>query len=204
MNDSQKNPGRGSGRRQLVLLVALFAAPLLIAYALYYGGWRSLPAPTHGDFLDPARPVGDAALRALDGAAASFDQLRGKWNLIYFGKAACLKPCRDNLYNLKQVVASLDKNAARVNRVFIVTDGGKPPADVLGDYRGTLVFTAAREALLRLADDFTLPAGSPLASLDRIYLVDPLGNLVLSYPAGADPAGLRKDLARLLRASRIG
>ena len=59
-------------------------------------------------------------------------------------------------------------------------------------------------AVAELARQFTLPAGSPLDDPDRIYVVDPLGNLMMSYPAGADPNGIRKDLARLLRVSRIG
>jgi hypothetical protein len=60
------------------------------------------------------------------------------------------------------------------------------------------------EAFDALAREFTLPAGSPLDNLNRIYLVDPLGNFMMSYPADADPTGMRKDLARLLRISQIG
>ncbi|KAA3631763.1 MAG: hypothetical protein DWQ08_04420 [Proteobacteria bacterium] len=39
---------------------------------------------------------------------------------------------------------------------------------------------------------------------NRVYLIDPIGNLVLSYAIDADPAKMRKDLSRLLRASQIG
>jgi hypothetical protein len=43
-----------------------------------------------------------------------------------------------------------------------------------------------------------------LAGELRIYLLDPPGNLMMSYPIDADPADLGKGIGRLLRASRIG
>ncbi len=55
-----------------------------------------------------------------------------------------------------------------------------------------------------LAGQFRLAAGTPLDGLDRIYVVDPLGNFMMSYPADADPRGMNKDLTLLLRASQIG
>jgi hypothetical protein len=72
------------------------------------------------------------------------------------------------------------------------------------DHPGMHVIVGPPEAVTELARQFTLPAGSPLDNLNRIYVVDPLGNFMMSYPADADPNGIRKDLARLLRASRIG
>jgi cytochrome oxidase Cu insertion factor (SCO1/SenC/PrrC family) len=206
MNDSNPAAPRTAGRRKFVLLVALFAAPLAIAYTLYFSGWRPQSLRVRGELLEPARPVGDASLRALDGQPASLGLLRGKWNLVYFGAAECLKPCRDNLYKMRQVVVSLGEDAERVNRVFIVT--GSQALDALRytvrDYPGTLTYTAARDELEKLARAFAVPAGSPLAGLHRVYLLDPLGNLVLSYAADADPSGMRKDLTRLLHVSRIG
>ena len=45
----------------------------------------------------------------------------------------------------------------------------------------------------------------PFMRMERLYLIDPLGNLMMSY-AAADRAesGIIKDLTRLLKYSRIG
>ena len=37
-----------------------------------------------------------------------------------------------------------------------------------------------------------------------VYVVDPLGNLVMRFPSGSDRKGLIKDLDKLLRLSHIG
>jgi hypothetical protein len=194
-------------RLKLFLLAVMFAAPVVIAYVLYFGGWRPQAPRLHGgELLDPARPVSDVKLRAPDGKPVAFSSLKGKWTLLYFGPAECLRACRDDLYKMQQVHAAQGREAGRVQRAFIVTEG--QALDLLRytalDYPGTLLLLPEPGALAALARDFTVTAGSPLAGLHRVYVVDPLGNLVLSYPADADPSGMLKDLARLLRASRVG
>lgn len=197
---------RSVARRKILLLAALFTLPVIIAYALYFGGWRPVSTGNHGELVQPVRPIADAALVRLDGGPMRFSELHGKWTLVTFSSAECLKPCERNLYDMRQVIAAQGDNAGRVRSVLVVTD---PKALELlrytvKDYPGMHVIVGPPEAVTGLARQFTLPAGSPLDNLNRIYLVDPLGNLMMSYPADADPNGIRKDLARLLRASRIG
>jgi cytochrome oxidase Cu insertion factor (SCO1/SenC/PrrC family) len=193
-------------RLKLLLLAALFIAPVATAYFFYYSGWRVLSVRVHGELLDPARPLSDVPLRTLADKPAGLADLKGKWSLVYFGPAECLGPCRDNLYKMQQVHLAQGREAGRVQRVFIVTD--QTAMDLLRytvlDYPGTQVLLPERGALQRLERDFRVAAGSPLEGLNRVYIVDPLGNLVLSYGADANPTGIRKDLARLLRASQVG
>ena len=193
-------------RRKLLLLAALFALPMLVAYALYYSGWRPEAVHPHGELVQPARPVADAALALLDGKPMRFSELRGKWTLVTFSAAECLSPCERNLVKMRQVIAAQGKEAERVQSMLIVKDARTRDwlNYAIKDYPGMRIVTGAAEAGAALAREFTLPAGSPLDNLNRIYLVDPLGNLMMSYPADADPTGMRKDLARLLRISQIG
>lgn len=194
------------GRRKLLLIAALFVLPMLVAYALYYSGWRPEAVHPHGELVQPARPVADAALVLLDGKPMRFSELRGKWTLVTFSAAECLKPCEHNLTKMRQVIAAQGKDADRVQSVLVVTDG--KARDWLNyaikDYPGMRVVTGPADSVTALAREFTLPAGNPLDNLNRVYLVDPLGNLMMSYPADADPTGMRKDLAKLLRVSQIG
>lgn len=197
---------QSASRRKIVLLAALFALPVVVAYALYFSGWRPDATGNHGELVQPPRPIADAALTLLDGKPMRLHELHGKWTLITFSPAECLTPCTRNLYTLRQVIVAQGEKAHRVQGVLVVTDGGA--LDLLRftmkDYPGVRAMLGPPQAVTALARQFTLPAGSPLDNLNRIYLVDPLGNFMMSYPADADPNGIRKDLARLLRASRIG
>lgn len=195
-----------SGRRKMLLLLAMFVLPLIVAYALYFGGWRPASTGNYGELVQPARPIEDVALIAFDGKPIRFSDLRGKWTLMAFGPADCLKPCERILYHMRQVIAALGEKADRVQSALVLTD--TKALDwlryTIKDYPGVRVIIGPPPAVAALARQFTVPAGSPLDNLHRIYLIDPLGNFMMSYPADADPNGMRKDLARLLRVSRIG
>ena len=195
-----------SARRKLLLLASLFVLPMIVAYALYYSGWRPETVHPHGELVQPARPVADAALVLLDGKPIRFSELRGKWTLVTFSAAECLKPCERNLAKMRQVIAAQGKEADRLQSVLVVTDGKALDwlRYAIQDYPGMRAVVGPPEAVDALAREFTLPAGGPLDNLNRVYLMDPLGNFMMSYPADADPTGMRKDLARLLRISQIG
>ena len=194
------------GRRKILWLVLLFAMPVVAAYVLYFSGWRPVSTGNHGELVVPTRPIQDVALTTLDGKSIHFSQLYGKWMLISFATAECLKPCERNLYKVRQVIETQGREAKRVQSVLIVTDSKAMDwlYYAMKDYPDTQVIAGPTQAVTSLARQFALPVGSPLENLNRIYLVDPLGNFLMSYPADADPTGIRKDLARLLRISRIG
>lgn len=193
---------QASARRKILLLALLFALPLIAAYALYYGGWRPGATGNYGELVQPARPLEDAALTTLDGKALRVSELRGKWTLIAFGPSPCPSPCERNLYKMRQVIAAQGENAGRAQSVLVVTDAKALDRlrDAIRDYPHTRVVIGPDDQVSKLARQFALPPDN----LDRVYLVDPLGNFIMSYPADADPNGMRKDLARLMKVSRIG
>ncbi|MEX2163334.1 MAG: SCO family protein [Sulfuricaulis sp.] len=194
------------GRRRLLLLAALLLLPVLVAYGLYYSGWRPSATANHGELLQPARPVQDVALTLLGGESSRFSHWHGKWTLLTFSTAECLKPCERNLNNIRQIIAAQGKEAHRVRGVLVVTDGKDLDwlRYAIKDYPGMQVIIGPPAAVNLLARQFVLPAGSPLENLNRVYLVDPSGNFMMSYPADADPTGMNKDIKRLLRVSQIG
>jgi cytochrome oxidase Cu insertion factor (SCO1/SenC/PrrC family) len=201
-----RSPHPSASRRKLLLLAALFVLPVLVAYALYYSGWRPETVHPHGELVQPARPVADTALVLLDGKPLRFSELHGKWTLVTFSAAECLKPCERNLSKMRQVIAAQGKDSERVQSVLVVTDGKALDwmRNAIQDYPGMRIVTGPAAAVAALAREFALPAGNRLDTSDRVYLVDPLGNLMMSYPADADPTGMRKDLGHLLRISQIG
>lgn len=195
---------RSAGRRKIILLALLFALPVVVAYVLYYSGWRPVSTGNYGELVQPPRPVAEARFTLLDGRTIRFSELRGKWVLMTFGTAECADPCERNLIKIRQVIAAQGKNAERVQSVFVATDARA--RDWLGqglkDYPHMHAIVGPPAAVTVLAGQFTPPTEAPPDN--RIYVVDPLGNFIMKYPADADPNRMRKDLARLLRASRIG
>lgn len=197
---------RRRGRWVLLALAALFLSGLVASFVIIQSGWRPGSTRNYGALVQPARPIHDVTLLDLDGTPTPFSALKGKWTLLYFGAAECLKPCTDDLYKMRQVTLAQGDEAHRLQRVFVVTDS--TAIDLLrytlADYPGTRVLRGTAETVRDLAAQFHVPAGGALDGLHRVYVVDPLGNFMMSYPADADPRGMNKDLRLLLRASHIG
>lgn len=201
----KKTSSTNRKRWQLVLLALLFAAPVTISLLLYYGGWRPLPK-AKGDLIVPARAIADVELRALDGKPVKFSTLKGKWSLVYFGPADCREECQRALYILRQVHIAQHKNAPRVQRVFILLEErglDRLPA-TLKEYQPVTVLRGERTGIERLVTQFAIDGRPRPAGEARIYVVDPLGNLVLHYGPEQPPGLINKDLYRLLRVSRVG
>jgi cytochrome oxidase Cu insertion factor (SCO1/SenC/PrrC family) len=207
MNTPIADTQRRRGRRQLILLASLFFVPLLVAFWLYYGGsgWRPAGGTNQGDLVNPAVPLPAVALVKADGTRTPADFLQGKWTIAYLGDGACDERCRKALYLSRQTRIALNKDVDRVQRVFLATGSRVDTQFVATEHVDLLVAIlgddADSKALLA-----TFPAfdGVAPAAAGRLYLIDPLGNLVLSYSAAAPDKALLADVKKLLRLSHIG
>jgi hypothetical protein len=173
------------GRVKFLLLGLFFALPVAAGWIAW---WLDLVPGTTSNYgtLIPPRPL----------PAGPFAAFKGKWVLVQFDSGACDAWCERKHYFMRQVRRATGKDMQRVERLWLVTDGKAPAPALLAAIEGTAV-VAADERLLA-----AFPAeGSPAA---HIYLVDPLGNLMLRFPRDPDPARILKDLQRLLRVSRFG
>lgn len=181
-------------RAKLVLIGAVFAAPIA-ASLLTYRFWPPQPTANHGELLLPPESITRHGFADAQGVRFAFDDLTGKWILVVSDSGECAAACAAKLVALRQVRLALGRDAARVERVFVVDDGRRPDAALLAAFAGTVVAMSPPGA--------ALPPG---AAHDRahIYLVDPRGNVMMRWPAAAEPRHLLDDLKRLLRASQIG
>jgi cytochrome oxidase Cu insertion factor (SCO1/SenC/PrrC family) len=182
-------------RRTLVLIAVVAIAPFVLAWAAYLF-WKPDHYMNHGKLIDPRR-LPAAPLAARDGTPFRLDAHRGKWVLIHADSGACADSCRKQLYYMRQVRLAQGANQDRIDRVWLLTDDRQPPVDIAPLYEGVEVVRASGSALLA-----ALPADRDVS--DHVYLVDPLGNLMLRFPRDPDPKGMVKDLQRLLKVSRIG
>lgn len=194
-------------RRTLVGLAVLFFAPVLVAFYLYYGhhDWRPVGRVNHGELVDPARPLPAIALPRLAGGLADPAWLQGRWTLLTVGTGECAERCRHDLYETRQVRIALDRDMDRVQRVLIAVGPCCDLAFLQREHPDLIALRATPEAQPLLGQLPGVDAAAPdAASGDRIYLVDPLGNLMMSYAPDANPKGLLEDLKRLLRLSHVG
>jgi hypothetical protein len=190
-------PGRAL--RTIAVLAALFLVPLLAALWLYYGiGWSPAQHVNHGELLR-VKTLPSVTLPAPDGGAGTTNVFAGRWALVYVGDGRCDQACRRALYVMRQTRASLNADMSRVERVFLATANCCNEALLAPAYPGLIVLDASGSSARGLLGTFPARDRGSM-----IFVVDPLGNLMMRYDARHDPRGLLLDLQRLLRLSNIG
>ena len=181
-----------------ILIAVACLAPLALALVAYYvpnAFTREMLVNPERTLLSSPVPLPAVPLRTAGGATAP-DWARYRWSLIYARITPCEGRCAADLGRLTAVYLALGRNRARVQRVLL-----------LGDE--TFSMTGDPELLVGYLDaarDVELVGALGREGLEqgRIFVVDPLGNLVMSYPPAPDQAQLLRDLERLLEVSRIG
>jgi cytochrome oxidase Cu insertion factor (SCO1/SenC/PrrC family) len=193
MEDSHRR-----GRRVLLLLAAIFLVPVLLAFALYYGNvWRPSGSSSKGELITPARPLNATGLRLPDGTPAGGEVLQGKWSIVYLGDGACDTDCRASLVYARQSRLALNNEMTRVQIVMLAT--ADCCADLAQHVPGIRVVDASSPEAAPLLAQF--PAERRAQTL---YIVDPLGNLMMRHPAAQTSKDLLTDLKKLLKLSHIG
>jgi len=185
---------RARNLRTVALLAVLFLIPLVAAFAMYYGGsWRPAGSTNHGELIEPARP-----LPPLD-ASYSATTFTHAWSLVYVGAGDCDESCHTALYVMRQTRLSLNNDMERVQRVFVATGSFGAREFLAREEAGLVVIIATGPEAQKLLQQF--PDAQRTHS---IFVVDPLGNLMMRFDARANPRGLREDLVKLLKLSHIG
>lgn len=169
-----------SPRLKLAAVFLACAAPFVLGWAAWYFSWGTGTRGNYGELILP---------RTL--AETPFDELRGKWVLVTLDAGACDAYCEKKLYFMRQVRTAQGKEQSRIERLWLVTDAAAPRAELLPAIEGTRISSAKAPAF-------------PGNALDHIYLVDPLGNLMMRFPRDPDPSKMLKDLQRLMKYSRVG
>jgi hypothetical protein len=184
-------PSRSAARRKLLLIAAICVAPVIASYAFYYLAPRDARV-NYGTLL-PTAPAPALEGTGSDGAPFRLAEFHGRWVLLVNAAERCDAVCDRLLYASRQARTMQGKEQDRIVRLLLVSEGGAPGAALLAEHPGLVV------AYVAAAARAGLPGGA-----DAIYVIDPLGNLVLRYDADPDIKGISKDLTRLLKASGIG
>lgn len=185
-----------SGRWKMLAILLVCAAPVIASYFAYYVV-RPEGRQNYGELVNPQRPLPDWTATALDGSQVELPNLKGQWLLVSVAGGACDAGCEQRLYFQRQLRESLGREKDRMDRVWLISDDAPVPdrLETALTY-STVLRVSGLENWLQPAD------GQALA--DHLYVVDPIGNWMMRFPANIDAAGAAKakrDLERLLRAS---
>lgn len=199
---------KAKGRQQLVLLILFFVAPIVLAIIVY----NNMPAggtgktKNHGELVTPARPLVDVNLIKESGEEYKFSDMKKTWIMVYIGESECDKECENNLFKMRQSRLAQRGEHLRIKRLYISTSGKAKASlvNVLKQNPGLEVVHGTDAAIKKVLQQFTLENKSATKTAKRLYLVDPLGNLMMSYENGYDAIGLIEDMTLLLKVSRIG
>lgn len=187
--------------RSLYLVLLVCAAPVLASYTAYY-----LLPPTgrtnYGALVDPQRPLPELTLHRLDGTAVpAAAALRGAWTMVQVDSGGCDAACERKLWKMRQVRLTTGRDADRVQRAWLIVDDAPLATSLIREYDGTLLLRARAD---EIAAFLAVEPGAGTRVSDHIWLIDPLGNLMLRWPKDADPNRMKKDMVKLLKASGIG
>jgi hypothetical protein len=185
------------GRLKMLLIFAVCASPVLLG-TLAYWFYRSESTTNYGSFIEPQRQ------------AVGLESFRGKWVMFTIDSPQCDEFCAKRLYLMRQLRLTQGKDKDRLERVLLLSEPGK--AEFLTS--GVESLEKVHEGMHQLFLDADQRArllgieGQTL-STDRIadkgiYLVDPLGHVMMRFPDDPDPSRMKKDLGKLLKWSRVG
>ena len=187
-----------AGRWKMIAVLLVCASPVIASYFTYYVV-RPEGRRNYGELITPQRSLPAIATIDLSGKAGEFTELKRQWLLISVASAACDAACQQRLYFQRQLRESLGKQKGRLDRVWLVTDTAAVDARLQPALTEATVLRVPAQALAQW-----LPPSASQRPEDHLYVVDPIGNLMMRFPANMDAAGAAKakrDLDRLLRAS---
>lgn len=186
----------------LWLLILTFVAPIGAAYWLYnVGGTEN--TVNNGEFLNPIVQMMDLGLTTEDGKKAVQNKVYGHWHMMFFMNSDCNKACEETIYTMRQIKTSFHKESPRITNVLIHFE-----KEFSEEFKGKIKTHYANfDRYFASKDVFNKAlgySGNELMNKNIIFIVDPIGNVILKYTNGQTAKDIISDIKRLLKASHIG
>lgn len=199
---------RAASRKKLVWIFTLFFLPLLLAtlwFQVVKTGVINLGSKSNGELIAPAVPFTEFALQELgEENAFELDDVRGKWTILYIPGSTCDAGCEKTLHDIRQARLALNHRMERVQRVLLVDEELAFSTETQDAQLGLRIVGGDQQDSSGFADQLGAAQSSMEPKTNMIYLIDPLGNLMMRYTPDQLPRPLFKDLKHLLKVSRIG
>ncbi|ELA00472.1 MULTISPECIES: SCO family protein [Cupriavidus] len=191
------------GRLQMLMLLLVCASPVLFSYFTYYVIKPTGGSTNYGVLIDPQRPMPPVQVTNERNESVPLASMRGKWLMVMTDPSACDETCAKKLFTVRQIRVGQGEDRERIVPVWLIQDRGdvddRLAAAYNEPYAGVRFLRMDRATIAQW-----LPAEDGARAEDAIYLVDPLGNLMMRWPKDPDPKKISSDLKKLLKYSRIG
>lgn len=186
-------------RLQIIMILVVFVAPLAGAYFYKPSSFNN-----YGDLYLPARPVANLEMQGKEGVV-ELDTFRRQWVLLVKANGQCSQACEANILKIRQIRFMQNNDMTRIRTVFLHTGlSAAIASDLNAKYSPIETYAVEKTEFQRWTKILTLDNAPIEAEVDRFYVIDPAGNLMMSYPATAEPSAIQKDIKRLLKTSQIG
>lgn len=182
-----------SNRRKFLLLLVVMCTPVIISYALYFMDYRP-QSKNYGDLI-PIVKISGKGTNIADNTILRMKDLHGKWVLVTVDSGDCNEACKNKLYYMRQVRTVQGKEKHRIERLWLINNSVKPSAELMKEYEGTYFVNADSEIL-----DFI---ETKEEQTKHIYLIDPIGNLMMRFPENVNGTKMGHDIKRLLHVSQL-
>lgn len=187
-----------AGRIRMLAVLLVCAAPVIVSYITYFV-IRPDGRTNYGALIQPTRSLPELTLPALDGRLVALRSLRGQWLLVVVGPGGCDAACEKRLYAQRQLREMLGRDRDRLDKVWFVTDDASLAPALRAAALAEPPVTVLRFARAELARWLAPEPGHELE--EHLYLVDPMGEWMMRFPVEFDPARVKRDIDRLMRAS---
>ena len=181
------------------LLIAVFVVPLLIAIAMYVmrDYLPTMNTISSGELIHPAQPIKTLSIQLASNETIDLEGLAGKWTYIVYSPNGCDLQCEASLFKLRQTKKATGREINRIQSALL-TDINKVSADIIQRNQSTRVGGLLN---LEIVDE---PGKQKQLEDGAIYLIDPIGNLMMKYDTTITSRGMLKDIKKLLKISNIG
>lgn len=184
----------------LWLLLLTFVLPVIAAYAYFYFG-ENMDSNNNGDLIVPIIDIEKLGLTSEDGTVMNRDELTHKWRMFYIVGENCDTDCMQGMYYMRQINTALGKNSDRVQHMIIHLEPAAPDFQKIlqSEYQKAIHAYTSNDTLVGALSsvDTNLPS-------NVIYLMDPIGNIMMRFTPDLSPKLILKDLNKLLKVSQIG
>jgi len=191
-------------RLMLLFILALFIMPVAAAWSVFNLKLWPEHQVNLGTLIKPAVSIGNISFVEDNGKILDTNTMRKKWWLVYATESECNDECQRILTLIRQINIALGKDSDRVQRLLIsTTQFDKNTNEQLKARFPDLHRTITEPNLIKNLLEKALRTPNVLQQ-HNVYIIDPLGNLMMVYPEKLVGKPIIKDLTRLLKYSQVG
>jgi len=192
----------------MLLLFSMFVAPVFLAvYIFNTHSSEDYTTKNRGNLIRPAIELNNIELTYFkNNKPYKLAGQEHQWLMVFIGAGVCDDNCKRQLVVMRQTRLAQGGEFTRVNRLYVMMDKQSDKfMQEVKDYHPDMdIVTGTQQQLMNVTKQFKLASKLAVGTLNRIYIVDPIGNLMMYYELDAEAADIAKDLTRLLKVSQMG